>query len=50
MTLQNAIAIVGALALLAIVVRGFFGSSKVPSRDSSHDHPHDPPSPPPAAD
>jgi hypothetical protein len=54
MTLQNAIAIVGGLALLVIVVRGFVGSSAVTPRENRDDtaaQPYDPPSsPPPAAD
>ena len=52
MTLQNAIAIAGSLALLAIVVRGFVGSFGVPPRESRDDpaaQPYEPPSPSPHA-
>jgi hypothetical protein len=49
MTLQNAIAIIGGLALLAIVVRGFVGSASVSAREDWGDtaaQPYEPPSPP----
>lgn len=51
MTLQNAIAIVGGLALLAIVVRGFIGSTGVTPRESKDDPAaqfYETPSPPPS--
>jgi hypothetical protein len=51
MTLQNAIAIIGGLALLAIVVRGFFGSTSVPPREGNDDataQPYESPSSPPS--
>jgi hypothetical protein len=53
MTLQNAIAIIGGLALLAIVVRGFIGSTSVPPRESRDDpaaQPYEPPPPSTGAD
>ena len=52
MALQNAIAIVGGLALLAIVVRGFVGSFSLTPGDSKDDlaaQPYEPPSAPPHA-
>jgi hypothetical protein len=51
MTLQNAIAIIGGLALLAIVVRGFINSTSVTPREGKGDlaaQPYEAPSPTPS--